>query len=95
MSPVAQEFASQIVEFGDASIDILEMNAEQIPEPRQHGLGRTADRVDQIQFSDLRKRQTERFQAADEAQPLQLVRAIDATSALASAHVGEQTDLFV
>ena len=44
---------------------------------------------------DLREREAERLQALDEAQPLELVLAVDAAPARLAAHPGEQSELLV
>ena len=57
---------------------------------REHRARRAADRVHRVQLLDLGEREAERLQARDEAQPLELVRAVDAPAARAPAHARQQ-----
>ena len=51
--------------------------AEQLVEPREHRARRAPDRVHGVQLADLLQREAEHLEPRDEAQPLELVAAVD------------------
>ncbi len=72
-----------------------EAPGEHLVETVEHGGGRAADGVDVVQLADLGERQAEQLEALDEAQPLDLVGAVDATAAGAAAHARQQPEFLV
>ena len=92
---VGVDLAAQRDQLGDPRLHLGAVAREQLVEPREHRARRAADPVDRVQLLDLREREPERLEPRDEAQPLELVRAVHAAPARAPAHAGQQAHLLV